>query len=280
MRPRSRQFVALSLATISLGLVSLVAMTLAAHAAPQSSSERTFDAISIHPGATKSDGSFSMGMPRSEQDPETMTIHNGTLVSLVCFAFVEDQGTCGYKLVVNGPAWASSDHFDIVARTDAPATLKEKRQMMQAALLDRFHLVLRRETRPTTGYWLELSGRGPKLKPAEETEKCGQEFAQYGSHVTSVRNGKITADCVSVDEIADEIQNTVIKDRPVFDRTGLPKTRLYQLDLEVAFPLNDPNALGPSVFSALPDQLGLQLKADKVPVDVLVIQGAQRPQPN
>lgn len=52
MRRRSRQAVALSIATIGLGLVCLVAVTLAVHEAPQSSSERTFDAISIRPGAT------------------------------------------------------------------------------------------------------------------------------------------------------------------------------------------------------------------------------------
>jgi uncharacterized protein (TIGR03435 family) len=240
-------------------------------------SNRTFDAISIRPMETRADGSYWMGMDRNAQDPKTTNIHNFTLKNLVCFAYVEDQSACNFKLVIKGTGWAETDRFVIVARTEVPASPKEKRQMLQAALVDRFHLVLRRETQSVAGYLVEVAGHGPKLKPAVKTDTCAEDFKRYDSHVMMARDGKLTADCLSIDEIANAIQTTVIGDHPVFNRTDLPAANLYQLNLEVAFPLSNSEAVGPSVFSALPDQLGLRLRADKAPMEVLVVESAERP---
>jgi uncharacterized protein (TIGR03435 family) len=62
------------------------------------------------------------------------------------------------------------------------------------------------------------------------------------------------------------------------NRTALSIDKQYQINLE--FSSGDDPAAGPSIFSALPDQLGLTLKADKVPLKILVIDRAQRPEPN
>jgi uncharacterized protein (TIGR03435 family) len=56
------------------------------------------------------------------------------------------------------------------------------------------------------------------------------------------------------------------------------KDAKYQINLE--FSSGDDPSGGPSIFSALPDQLGLTLKAGKAPLKTLVIDRAERPQPN
>jgi uncharacterized protein (TIGR03435 family) len=72
----------------------------------------------------------------------------------------------------------------------------------------------------------------------------------------------------------------------VVDRTGLTGT--YDLELtwtpeappagRDGAPPVDPN--GPSVFTALQEQLGLKLEATTGPVEVLVIDSADRPTPD
>jgi uncharacterized protein (TIGR03435 family) len=65
--------------------------------------------------------------------------------------------------------------------------------------------------------------------------------------------------------------------RKIIDKTGL--TGKYQVDLTWAWN-DDPNAAGPSLFSALQDQLGLKLEPAKAPVDVVVIDHLERPSEN
>ena len=92
----------------------------------------------------------------------------------------------------------------------------------------------------------------------------------------------IAADCVSIDDIASIVQAYVFQKQPVLNRTGLPEKDKYQIGLDIATERSaalSPQA-APSVFSIFPDQLGLKLTAAKIPVDVLVIVDAQRPQPN
>jgi uncharacterized protein (TIGR03435 family) len=125
------------------------------------------------------------------------------------------------------------------------------------------------ENREAPVYFLEATSHGPKLSPATNTKQCGQVF---------VREGIVKADCVTMDDIAEVLEQFVAKDRPVVNRTGLTKEIKYQIKLE--FASGDDPAAGPSVFSALPDQLGLTLKAGKAPLKTLVIDRAERPQPN
>jgi uncharacterized protein (TIGR03435 family) len=62
------------------------------------------------------------------------------------------------------------------------------------------------------------------------------------------------------------------------NRTASNKESKYQFDLRYSVGLD--SSEGPSIFAALPEQLGLTLKAGKAPVDTLVMSGAQRPLPN
>ncbi len=174
-----------------------------------------------------------------------------------------------YQLVIKGPAWIESDKYVIQARATAPAPEPEMMRMLQPVLTARFHMKLRWETREAPTYLLKVAGHGAKLQPATNTSHCGE---------VNVRQNSVWADCLSIDDITDVLEQSIITDRPVVNRTGVNKDRRFQFKLD--FSTNDDPATGPSVFSALPDQAGLMLKADKAPLKMLVIENAQHPDAN
>lgn len=238
-------------------------------AGPAPSAQREFDAVSIKPYEPKGPISEACN-PRG--DPVMLTRTGCTLEQLVEQAYDLKP----YQVHLKGPSWADSDRYVIQARLAAPATPEEMLQMLQPVLAARFHLSVHWENRDAPVYFLEVASHGLKLSPATNTKKCGQVL---------VREGIIKADCVTMDDIGEVLEQFVAKDRPVVNRTdlvkgltGLTKKALYQINLE--FSSGDDPAAGPSIFSALPDQLGLTLKAGKAPLKTLVIDRAERPQPN
>jgi uncharacterized protein (TIGR03435 family) len=224
--------------------------------------QREFEAVSIKPYEPKGPISEACN-PRG--DPVMLTRTGCTLEQLVQEAYDLKP----YQVHVKGPAWAETDRYVIQARLAAPAKDAEMMQMLQSVLTAHFHLSVHWENRDGSVYLLQTSGRGPKLSPATNTAKCGQ---------VSVREGIVKADCVTIDDIAEVLEQFVAKDRPVINRTSLSKDAKYQIKIEFS-PGDDP-AAGPSIFSALPDQLGLTLKAGKAPMKTLVIDHAERPQAN
>jgi uncharacterized protein (TIGR03435 family) len=174
-----------------------------------------------------------------------------------------------YQVQVKGPAWIETDLYVIQARSATPATEPEMMRMLQLVLASRFHLSVHRATRQGSVYLLQVASHGPKLQPASVTKQCGR---------VDVRKGTLKSECLSMDDLAEALQEFVLKDRPVVNRTEVNKENHYKVSLD--YSLSDEPAAGPSIFSALPDQLGLTLKAGKSPVDTLVIDRAERPQAN
>lgn len=157
----------------------------------------------------------------------------------------------------------------IQARLAQPATQPEMLRILQPVLAARFHLSVHWENRQSPVYFLQVAAHGPKLAPATSTKQCGAVF---------VRDGIFRSDCLTIDDIADALENFVVKGRPVVNRTALISDRRYKINLE--FSSGDDPTASPSIFSALPDQLGLTLNADKAPLKILVIDHAPRPEPN
>jgi bla regulator protein BlaR1 len=223
---------------------------------------REFDAVSIKP--------YLPPGPRSEacnphSSPVTFGRTGCTLGQLVKQAYnLKD-----YQVIVKGPAWVESDRYVIQARTTAPASEPEMMRMLQPVLIARFHLKIRWETRQSPTYLLHVASHGAKLQQATNTSHCGE---------VNVRENTAWADCVSIDDIADLLEQYLVNDRPVVNQTRLNKTGQFQFKLN--FSTGDDPASGPSIFSALPDQLGLTLKAGKAPLQTLVIENAQRPDAN
>jgi uncharacterized protein (TIGR03435 family) len=189
--------------------------------------------------------------------------------------------------ITGGPAWLADLAdlaYDINARApgeDKP-TARQIREMLQSLLADRFQLQLHHESKELPVYALVTGKNGPRLKESASDVKPGFRFLMGGL------KGNVTATGESMAQFAGYLSNEA--GRPVIDKTGL--TGSYDFTLEwmrdqtQVIPGLSPagsdsgDGIGPSLFTALQEQLGLRMESQKSPIDVLVIDRAARPSEN
>lgn len=171
--------------------------------------------------------------------------------------------------IAGGPGWLETDRYDIEAKTGRPEKIKPEQlsPLMQSLLADRFHLKFHRETRELTVFALLAGKGGPRLKPQAECESTAVNTNSGPG--TSQLNGT----AVSVALLAGYVGNRL--GRIVLDKTGL--TGKYDFTLDWA---PDQGSSAPSLVTALREQLGLQLKPQKSPTEVLVIDRIEKPSEN
>ena len=193
--------------------------------------------------------------------------------------------------VVGLPTWAQDDRYDVIAKPPAGATRADQSQMWRTMFADRMKLVARIEEREIDTYALVLDradGRlGLQLKrftgdcnapvstppPASRTPAgptagpCGLSFGATQIRATGVTMNQF-------------VQNlTGLAGRLVNNRTGLEDS--YELQLDFSPPsLNGTTDTLPDVFTAVREQLGLRLQAEKALAPVFVIESIQRPSEN
>jgi len=172
--------------------------------------------------------------------------------------------------VSRGPKWADSesyDAYDIVAKPAAGVTLNRSqlKVALQALLADRFRLKIHREIKDLPMYSLVVAKNGPKL--TKNIDAPGPE-ATMGS-------GQLKGSKISMSILAGMLAQLL--DRTVRDDTGISGDFDVKLDWT---PDQTANMDGPSIFSALQEQLGLKLNAQKGPVEMIIIDGAKRPSAN
>jgi len=186
---------------------------------------------------------------------------------------VKDIVSQAYKVrrsQISGPDWIETERFDITAKIPAGAGRDQVPLMLQALLADRFKLTLHRETKDLPIYALVIAKNGPKFKTSESETGISSNSNRKHSHVTAK---------VSMHGFAEFLSEEA--GRPVVDQTGLSGS--YDLTLDWASPdlapgdapANDTTA-DPSLFTALQEQLGLKLDPTKGPVEMLVIDRAER----
>lgn len=207
---------------------------------------------------------------------------NVTAMDLISFGFGVQS-----KQVVDGPGWLNSAHFDITAKPDQPGVpdLNQLKQMVQALLTTRFHLVYHHETRTQSVYAIVVDKSGAKLTPS-------QADPQQPPALTFPKLGMLPARNATMADFAGVLQMVVL-DRPVVDQTGLKGHYDFTLNWtpdETQFasmggtrgpgagapPSDDANA-PPDLFTAIREQLGLRLEATKAPVNVMVIDKIAQP---
>ena len=190
--------------------------------------------------------------------------------------------------ILGGPKWLDSERFDIEAKVDSsvvdqmrtlsPEQSKLQRQaMFQQLLPDRFKLSVHWETRELPVYALVVAKNGPKL----------QVSTKPGSG-TSSGNGLFTAEGMTLVEISQSLTQELATElgRVVIDKTGLAGR--YDVTLKWTPETNgapadngtEDSSNGPSIFTALQEQLGLKLESTKGPVQVLVIDHIEMPSEN
>lgn len=167
--------------------------------------------------------------------------------------------------------------FDINAKPDRDVTDDRALLMLQTLLADRFKLKFRHETRETQVYTLTVGKNGPKMAAAKPIENSGVRLRGFG-RVTG-----ISATPLQLAETLSDVRlnGRAFLDRPVLDRTGLGG--IYNFTLEwtpdpASGPAPDP--AGPSIFTAVQEQLGLKLETARAPVEFMVIEKVERPTAN
>ena len=176
---------------------------------------------------------------------------------------------------LSGPDWLGSERFDIAAKF-APGTPREQvLRMAQALLAERFKLAVHRESKVLLAYALVAAKNGPKLREVEA-----------GGSDTSTGRGQFTGRKVSMPQFADWLSRMM--DRPVVDKTEIKG--VFDIKLEWTPEESQPLGLGetgerrpptdspsgPSIFTALQEQLGLKLQGQKLPVEILVVDHAEK----
>jgi uncharacterized protein (TIGR03435 family) len=205
---------------------------------------------------------------------DTLTTY-GPLRHLIALAYeIEDL-----QDVVGGPAWAQSEFYDIEAKADAASSPHEIKVMLRALLADRFQLKLHRETRTMAGYVLTVDKGGAKLPPPRSDMAPGAEGPiQLGG-------GQIWSRGATIHNLAEALRLDL--GFPVVDETKIEGNYDFKLQFEESNNQLARNRDGEreapepgiSIFTALRG-IGLRLDSRKVPVEVLVIDSAERPSAN
>jgi uncharacterized protein (TIGR03435 family) len=209
------------------------------------------------------------------------------------------------NLVSGLPGWANSTHFDIEAKMDEDAVAQlqklpneerqaQRRLMMQLLLADRFQLKIHHESKELPMYSLVIAKGGFKLKDADpsNTYPNGIKGLDGVSHpgMMSVRDGKMTVQAITISNLANNLSLQL--HRQVVDKTGLTGKYDFTLQWEpddnqgpiLTGKQQDAAAMatnsGPSIFTALQEQLGLRLESTKGPTDTIVVDTVQLPSEN
>ena len=164
---------------------------------------------------------------------------------------------------ISGPSWLDTERFDITARIPAQPGRRELPVMMQTLLSDRFLLRLHRESKEITAYALGVAKGRPKLEKAQSETGIRSSSRNARAHASG---------SVSMASLAEFLSRGL--DKPVVDRTGLDG--FFNVTLDWASDALENAASGPSIFTALQEQLGLRLTAVKAPVEMLIVDSVEK----
>ena len=260
-----------------------------------------FEVVSIKPNPSQDFRGTDMQMLPGGR----FTATNYALRSLISLAY--NVPVNPNERISGVPEWALQERYDIDARAAEgafPAGLSNReftarmRLMLQSLLADRFHAKVRQETKEMTVYAVTVAKDGPKMRNGEIAEQdCATVTERPGCHQFNGGQGRgLHARAVNMDDLAGYIENWT--DHPVINRTGLDG--LFAMDTEGWTPMrlppppigNVPNAaprpngdgdmsdpIRPTLFNVM-QKLGLELRQQKGPVDVYVIEHMEHPVAN
>jgi uncharacterized protein (TIGR03435 family) len=190
-----------------------------------------------------------------------VTFRNYTLRGIVRMAYwVDDEA-------FQAPAWLNDVRVDITGKVPSESTtFEQRRQMLQALLIERFGLEVHRESKVRQGFALVVAKNGPKIQPVEDA----------GGHINDQRDGNIKMLRTTIDNFAESLGHKL--SRPVVDETRMQG--VYNVILTYT-PDRGANGkistdVGPTIFTALEEQLGLKLEPRKVPLEMLVVDHCEK----
>lgn len=212
-------------------------------------------------------------------DGRQINTHNTSVSDLITFAYGMHP-----RQVTGGPAWLESEKYDLQAGPDLEGAPNDRqvKMMFQKMLADRFQLTFHRDSKELSVYTLSVGKTGAKLTKNESDPNGLPGLGFHGL-------GALTATNATMWDFANAMQ-TLVLDRPVVDRTGLPGHYDFALNwtpdefqftgLGVKPPPPSDSAANPDLYTAIEQQLGLKLESARVPVEVIVIDHVERPSAN
>ena len=155
----------------------------------------------------------------------------------------------------------------------------ELQLMLQALLADRFVLKVHRITKELPVYALTIGKKGVKFKKSDGSKEPRLMFRGW-SAPDGLRMIKLIVENGSMQELVDLYAKFM--DRPLVDKTGLQDRYDFTVDYEANPEAPSPfsQLSGPALFKAFEEQAGLKLEAIKAPVEILVIDHAEKPSAN
>jgi uncharacterized protein (TIGR03435 family) len=241
----------------------------------QSPAPKAFDVVSVKPSAPDEHNSFMFqslpgGTIRMAGVPLRMMI-------------MEAYGVKAFQMS-GGPDWIRNDRWDVLAKAEGfqgRIPREQENLMVQSMMADRFQLKVHSDTKEESVYALVVDKNGSKMIPHTDDER--QFRSRYGS--LTVKKG-------GMGSFADWLSRQL--GRVVIDKTDLKGEYDYTLEWSpepgeggpesVGLPPEAPrphvDTNGPSIFTALQEQLGLRLVSQRGPVEIIVIDGLERPSAN
>jgi uncharacterized protein (TIGR03435 family) len=250
----------------------------------------TFEVVSIKPAEFPSDAFRAGFLQGYGECGSTKPAISGNRVSwriisacgIVRFAYdLPEYGVLG------APDWMTKKEQSVFYAVEAKAagqsvTVQEAREMFRAVLAERFGLKFHRESRPLSVYELVIAKGGHKLKPPCEGQTtpvtrvamgAAGEPAAAGTESARMQESRLAGIESCRQNLAQLVAHlTRSVDRPVIDKTGL------QGDYSIKVQWSAESS--PTIWTALQEQLGLKLEPSRSPVEVLVIDHAEKPSAN
>lgn len=237
----------------------------------------TFEVASIKPADPDARGSSIQLVPGGGLNVTNMPLR--TMIALA-------NGVREFQ-VSGGPGWVGTGRFDVTARV-APSAAKgqedlakmnegqfktvrdQSNERLRALLADRFQLVVHKETKDQPIYALVVAKSGAKLQEAK---------APGARQGMNMGRGRAQGFGASVEMLVQDLSS--VMGRPVIDKTGLNGKYDFVLEWTPDMAATGDSApVGPTIFTALQEQLGLRLEAQKGPVETIVIDRAEKPSEN
>ncbi len=269
--------------------ILLAAAAAIAQPQPTASASLQFEVASVKPSTPKSVRG-SEGGPGSK-DPTHFRFQAATLDDLIAIGYHVNY------FQISSKAALDRDRFDVEVKVPEHATRDEYRQMMRNLLQERFHLRAHVESREFAGYELVVAKTGLKMKehatgvdpPPQNTRRPAGDDGF--PDLPAGRPGLISRYTMSggfqlvrsrgqqesISVIAQSLRAP--DDAPIVDKTGLTGKYDFTLEYTTDVPggAHDGEApVAPGLFTALQQQLGLQLIARKLPFDVVVVEAFER----
>jgi uncharacterized protein (TIGR03435 family) len=169
------------------------------------------------------------------------------------------------------PAWLATERYDITAKAEGNPTDDEMKAMLRTLLAERFHLRAHMEQRTLPVLLLSIGKTQPKITPAKEGEAHGIQAEMR--NVEGKTAFHLTATRITLAQVCSILGRQL--DHVLVNRTGLDGEYDFELDLTPTGDGHNPMDAA-QLLTAMREQLGFNVKSDKAPVDVLIVENVEK----